>query len=159
MRVLVKKEILGTRGACRGGDTSRPMPGGSFLHSLWRPLRSPQGHPLLGNKTSPSVWAPRPPPRLRITATLLYAAAAAKSLQSCPTLCDPLDGSPPGSPVPGVEGRGSVSLVGTEASPGQSLCPVFTGPRCSHHPLPPWCHHNSCAASSPPHLFPLCCLQ
>ena len=63
MRVLVKKEILGTRGACRGGDTSRPMPGGSFLHSLWRPLRSPQGHPLLGNKTSPSVWAPRPPPR------------------------------------------------------------------------------------------------
>ena len=30
------------------------------------------------------------------------AAAAAKSLQSCPTLCDPLDGSPPGSPVPGI---------------------------------------------------------
>ena len=29
------------------------------------------------------------------------AAAAAKSLQSCPTLCDPIDGSPPGSPVPG----------------------------------------------------------
>ena len=27
---------------------------------------------------------------------------AAKSLQSCPTLCDPIDGSPPGSPVPGV---------------------------------------------------------
>ena len=30
------------------------------------------------------------------------AAAAAKSLQSCLTLCDPLDGSPPGSPIPGV---------------------------------------------------------
>ena len=29
-------------------------------------------------------------------------AAAAKSLQSCPTLCDPRDGSPPGSPVPGI---------------------------------------------------------
>ena len=29
-------------------------------------------------------------------------AAAAKSLQSCPTLCDPTDGSPPGSPVPGI---------------------------------------------------------
>ena len=27
---------------------------------------------------------------------------AAKSLQSCPTLCDPRDGSPPGSPVPGI---------------------------------------------------------
>ena len=30
------------------------------------------------------------------------AAAAAKSLQSCPTLGDPRDGSPPGSPVPGI---------------------------------------------------------
>ena len=30
------------------------------------------------------------------------AAAAAKSLQLCPTLCDPTDGSPPGSPVPGI---------------------------------------------------------
>ena len=29
-------------------------------------------------------------------------AAAAESLQSCPTLCDPTDGSPPGSPVPGI---------------------------------------------------------
>ena len=33
---------------------------------------------------------------------VLNAAAAAKSLQSCPTLCDPIDGSPPGSPVPGI---------------------------------------------------------
>ena len=34
----------------------------------------------------------------------MYAAAAApaKSLQSCPTLCDPLDGSPPGFSVPGI---------------------------------------------------------
>ena len=30
------------------------------------------------------------------------AAAAAKSSQSCPTLCDPIDSSPPGSPVPGI---------------------------------------------------------
>ena len=30
------------------------------------------------------------------------AAAAAKPPQSCPTLCDPIDGSPPGSPVPGI---------------------------------------------------------
>ena len=30
------------------------------------------------------------------------AAAAAKSLHSCPTLCDPIDGSPPGSPIPGI---------------------------------------------------------
>jgi len=30
------------------------------------------------------------------------AAAAAKSLQLCPTLCDPIDSSPPGSPIPGI---------------------------------------------------------
>ena len=33
---------------------------------------------------------------------LIGHAAAAKSLQSCLTLCDPIDGSPPGSPVPGI---------------------------------------------------------
>ena len=33
---------------------------------------------------------------------VLVAAAAAKSLQSCPTLCGPIDGSPPGSAVPGI---------------------------------------------------------
>ena len=32
----------------------------------------------------------------------MYTAAAAKSLQSCLTLCDPVDGSPPGSAVPGI---------------------------------------------------------
>ena len=39
-----------------------------------------------------------PPAILKISA----AAAAAKSLQSCPTLFDPIDGPPPGSPVPGI---------------------------------------------------------
>ena len=33
---------------------------------------------------------------------LIHYAAAAKALQSCPTLCDPVDGSPPGSSVPGI---------------------------------------------------------
>ena len=36
------------------------------------------------------------------TALKCSAAAAAKSLQSCPTLCNPIDGSPPDSPVPGI---------------------------------------------------------
>ena len=35
-------------------------------------------------------------------AVLASAAAAAKSLQSCLTLCDPIDGSPPGSSIPGI---------------------------------------------------------
>ena len=45
-------------------------------------------------KTVQRTW-----PRILLIA--LAAAAAAKSLQSCPTLCNPIDGSPPGSPVPG----------------------------------------------------------
>ena len=38
----------------------------------------------------------------RVPYAAAAAAAAAKSLQSCPTLCDPIDGSPPGSPIPGI---------------------------------------------------------
>jgi len=34
--------------------------------------------------------------------TIALTAAAAKSLQSCPTLCNPIDGSPPGFPIPGI---------------------------------------------------------
>ena len=37
-----------------------------------------------------------------VNQVLVHAAAAAKSLQSCPTLCDPIEGSPPGFPVPGI---------------------------------------------------------
>ena len=43
-------------------------------------------------------------PPQSLTTKLAAAAAAAllQSCQSCPTLCDPIDGSPPGSPVPGI---------------------------------------------------------
>ena len=37
-----------------------------------------------------------------VAAAAAAAAAAAKSLQSCPTLCNPIDSSPPGFPVPGI---------------------------------------------------------
>ena len=43
---------------------------------------------------------------IKLVQNLLYiyicTAAAAKSVQSCPTLCNPVDGSPPGSPIPGI---------------------------------------------------------
>ena len=42
---------------------------------------------------------------------LSAAATAAKSLQSCPTLCDPIDGSPPGSPIPGILQAGTLEWV------------------------------------------------
>ena len=74
------------------------------------------------------------------------AAAAAKSLQSCPTLCDPIDGSPPGSPVPGilqartlewvaisfsnawkwkVKGKSLLVIPWTAAPPGYSVHGIF----------------------------------
>ena len=47
---------------------------------------------------------PFPPTPFQVRQKLIKpaAAAAAKSLQSCPTLCDPIDGSPLGSPIPGI---------------------------------------------------------
>ena len=65
------------------------------------PFPSPGDVPDLGIKPrSPALQVdalPSEPP-----GKPLYAAAAAKSLQSCPTLCDPIDGSPPGSSVRGI---------------------------------------------------------
>ena len=55
------------------------------------------------------------------------AAAAAKSLQSCPTLCDPIDGSPPGSPIPGI----LQARVLESPTPGAYL---------NSHPSCWWCH-------------------
>ena len=49
------------------------------------------------------------------------AAAAAKSLQSGPTLCDPTDGSPPGSAVPGILQAGTLEWVAIFFSPSQNV--------------------------------------
>ena len=63
---------------------------------LSRTLEGGQG----GGYTGLPTGGPSPPPLLRYH----NAAAAAKSLQLCPTLCDPIDGSPLGSSVPGILG-------------------------------------------------------
>ena len=50
-------------------------------------------------------------------------AAAAKSLQSCPTLCDPIDGSPPGFPIPGIlQAR---TLAAAAAAKSLQSCPTL----------------------------------
>ena len=59
---------------------------------------APQG-PLAPGHLAPHVSQAQAATALSMPSA---AAAAAKSLQSCPTLCDPIDGSPPGSPVPGI---------------------------------------------------------
>ena len=56
--------------------------------------------------TLPALGAPTNLDLTTYHRTLNYAATAAKLLQSCPILCSPIDGSPPGSPVPGIlQGR------------------------------------------------------
>ena len=74
------------------------------------------------------------------------ATAAAKSLQSCPTLCDPIDGSPPGSPIPGILQARTLEWVAISFSSawkwkvkGKSLSPVwlFTTPWTAAHQTPP----------------------
>ena len=60
---------------------------------------------LASGKLIHSVYIPychQPPPPHIHTVHIHITAAAAESLQSRPTLCDPIDGSPPGSPVPGI---------------------------------------------------------
>ena len=75
------------------------------------------------------------------------AAAAARSLQSCPTLCDPIDGSPPGSPVPGILQARILEWVAISFSNAwrwkvkvKSLSPVrlWATPRTAAYPAPPY---------------------
>ena len=47
---------------------------------------------------------------------MVSAAAAAKSLQSCPTLCDPIDSSPPGPTVPGILQERTLEWVAISSS-------------------------------------------
>ena len=76
-------------------------------------IRSGLSFPSLGDLPDPGIYPSAPAfpalvSRFFIGEPLwkpslhMYAAAAAKSLQSCPTLCNPIDGSPPGSPVPEI---------------------------------------------------------
>ena len=61
-----------------------------------------ESHLLLSIRLSFSAQGQVNPPPVHLSvATSAHSAAAAKLLQSCLTLCDPIDGSPPGSPVPG----------------------------------------------------------
>ena len=77
---------------------------------------------------------------------LCWFAAAAKSLQSCPTLCDPRDGSPPGSAVPGILQARTLEWVAISFSSawkwkvkGKLLSRVrlFTTPWIVAHQAPP----------------------
>ena len=68
------------------------------LHYLLESVM-PSNHLIL---CCPFVLSPSVLPSTRIFSNNIPTAAAAKLLQSCPTLCDPIDGSPPGYPIPGI---------------------------------------------------------
>ena len=82
-----------------------PLSMGFSRQEYWSglPFPPPADLPDLGLKPASPVS-----PALQVGSLLSepsrkpLAAAAAKSLQSCPTLCDPIDSSPPGSPIPGI---------------------------------------------------------
>ena len=77
---------------------------------------------------------------------LKRSAAAAKVLQSCPTLCDPIDGSPPGSPVPGILQARTLEWVAISFSSARkwkvkvksfSRVPLFVTPWTAAYQAPP----------------------
>ena len=79
-----------------------------FLKNLEIELPYDPSIPLLGIYPEETKVGKDPHIPLFIAAA---AAAAAKSLQSCPTLCDPIDGRPPGSAVPGLLQAGTREWV------------------------------------------------
>ena len=80
------------------GDILSGVPGWFLLHPI---LGLEAILPWFSNRKS-SAPHPSSRPCHLSPAWQPHLAAAAKSLQSCPTLCDPIDGSPPGSPNPGI---------------------------------------------------------
>ena len=89
----------GKESACNAGD-SGSIPG------LGRSPGEGNGNPLqyscLENPMDRGSWQATVHGVTKVTDMTMTAAAAAKLLQLCPTLWDPIDGSPPGSPVPGI---------------------------------------------------------
>ena len=65
----------------------------SYKYNLFVPIKI---HKCVHTHNQSKQWT------ISLDPAAAAAAAAAKLLQSCPTLCDPIDSSPPGSPVPGI---------------------------------------------------------
>ena len=75
-----------------------PLMKGMATYSRYSCLENPMDSPM-----DRATWQVTVPGVAKSqTAAAAAAAAAAKLLRSCPTLCNPIDGSPPGSPVPGI---------------------------------------------------------
>ena len=104
-RVHLASSWLGWPLPCDKGEwVSFGTCSGTLLSGSWDSPFS-RGHPssvVLWLEPQRTQLSHGTPFRREGSLCILSAAAAAKSLQSCPTLCDPIDGSPPGSAVPGI---------------------------------------------------------
>ena len=98
---LFPGDSLGKESACRAGNLGSttglgrfPGEGNSYplQYSCLENSMDRGGQQSMGSQRAGHDWV----------STAAAAAAAAKSLQSCPTLCDPIDGSPLGSAIPGI---------------------------------------------------------
>ena len=114
-----------------------PLSTGFSRQEYWSglPFLSPRDLPHPGIKpaspASPALQEDSLPAEL--PGNCVFPAAAAKSLQSCPTLCNPIDGSPPGTPVPGILQARTLEWVAISFS-----C-VFSGPpEKNKSRLPEW---------------------
>ena len=112
---------------CLSGDGNKPLTGTSYISIL-------------------SLKPTKPLHKIGSQYTAAAAAAAAKSLQSCPTLCNPRDCSPPGSPIPGILQARTLEWVAISFSNAwkwkvkvKSLSPVrlLVTPWTAAHQAPP----------------------
>ena len=85
-----------------GGGLHNPLQYSCLENPMDRGAWQATVHGVAKSRTGLKQISTKEIPDSLVTLPLCAAATAAKSLQSCPTLCDPIDGSPPGSPVPGI---------------------------------------------------------
>ena len=96
--IRIRKTFLGNRTG-PSENNERYQYDGSQSTVKWT-SKSTRHCPLWAHSSSPLFLIMSP--QSRCTRHIAAAAATAKSLQKCPTLCNPIDSSPPGSPVPGI---------------------------------------------------------
>lgn len=125
----MKSQVCGTRGARRGGVHEPPHAWRVLPSSSREPLRSPKGHPSLGNKASPSAWG------------------------ALPSSQDSGTRESPGAPRPPAL---RLRIAASQGLPGVFLHPKSEGSKCSIHLRPHTPTHLQCELPREP---PRSCLS
>ena len=107
-RILEWVFIPFSRGSCWPRDQTRVSHSTGRFFTVWVTRKSWEEYVTHSGKKEKKIEIP--------AAAAAAAAAAAKSLQSCPTLCEPIEGSPPGSPIPGILQARTLEWVASSSS-------------------------------------------